>query len=589
MATDTFSAHPVTLAALFGAQRRYEVPRFQRDYGWEAEQWEDLWVDVSRVAVGPAELPPHFLGPLVLQGSAEPDVQRVVDGQQRLITLSLLALAVIHRVELLVEQGVDAADNAQRAQIMRASIVSTREATSLRERPRMRLNDEDNGFFATRLLQQGGARLPPQSARRPSERRLLGALHHFRARLDERLPPGTPGEALARFLDRMLRGVRFIEIEVSDDTTAFMVFETLNARGLALTTADLTKNFLFSLAAEGGPGDLADMQAEWRRISELVGPERVSALLFTALSASAAGDLSERRVFQEVKRVTLPPAGSGASAALDLAFALMRRLEEAAALVAALESPEHERWSELPDARAAREAIRRLQLVDAEPARPLLVAAAARLNPDELGRLLDKLPVLLLRAQLTRAASADLRRVFQRVAREVQQGRHARASAVLRSLRELYPPDEAFRAAMEQLAISASGRRKRLLRHILARIEAGLSGVPVREDDPELTIEHILPERQAGASEGAARAEEWVNRLGNLTLLELDKNKALRGVHDWERKQAAYRSSGLAMTRSLQIGERWSPDAIRHRQAALADRAVALWRLELDEPGALGG
>jgi hypothetical protein len=575
MSSHQLAAKPVTLSELFGTQRRYEIPRFQRSYAWEEDQWEELWLDVQKVMEDPRGLEGHFLGPIVLQDAEERQVQRVIDGQQRLITVTLLALALIHRVEALAAAQVEEAENRARAAIMRGQIVSTREASSLRERSRMRLNDEDDGFFATRLVQPQATPLGMGQARTRSEKRLLGALLHLRKRIDELLPADTPGSALAERLERVMRGVSFIEIRVSDEATAFLVFETLNARGVALNTADLTKNYLFALAAEGGAGDLAEMQAEWRRLSMPVGAEQVSALLFHALAGGAEGDLSERRVFTELKRVA-PDR--------ERAFGLVRRLEDAAHLVSALESAEHERWEELPDPPAARRAVRLLQALEAEQVRSLLLAAAPALPPEELGKLIERLPVLLLRAQLCKTNTGDLKRSFQRAAREVHRGAHRRAIGVLRSLRDVYPSDERFQADFALLAIAPSGRRKRLLRYLLGALEERLGGGPVAADDPKVTVEHILPERQAGAWEGTTQGADWVNRLGNLTLLELSLNRGLGGTPDWGRKQEVYAQSAYQMARQVVVSEGWGPDQIAVRQRELAALAVQIWRLDLDEP-----
>lgn len=575
MSSHQLAAKPITLSELFGTQRRYEIPRFQRSYAWEEEQWEELWLDVQKVMDDPRGAAGHFLGPIVLQDAEERQVQRVIDGQQRLITVTLLALALIHRVEALAAAKVEEAENRARAAIMRGQIVSTREASSLRERARMRLNDEDDGFFATRLVQPQATPLGMGQARSRSEKRLLGALLHLRKRIDELLPADTPGSALAERLERVMQAVSFIEIRVSDEATAFLVFETLNARGVALNTADLTKNYLFALAAEGGGGDLAEMQAEWRRLSMPVGAEQVSALLFHALAGGAEGDLSERRVFTELKRVA-PDR--------ERAFGLVRRLEDAAHLVSALESAEHERWEELPDPAAARRAVRLLQALEAEQVRSLLLAAAPVLPTEELGKLIERLPILLLRAQLCKTNTGDLKRSFQRAAREVHRGTHRRAMGVLRSLRDVYPTDERFESAFALLVIAPTSRRKRLLRYLLGALEERLGGGPVAADDPKVTIEHILPERQAGAWEGATQAADWVNRLGNLTLLELQANRGLGGTPDWGRKQAAYAQSAYQLARQVVVSEGWGPDQIAARQRELAALAVQIWRLDLDEP-----
>jgi len=76
-----------------------------------------------------------------------------------------------------------------------------------------------------------------------------------------------------------------------------------------------------------------------------------------------------------------------------------------------------------------------------------------------------------------------------------------------------------------------------------------------------------------------------VNRPGNLTLLELALNRGLRGTSDWATQEAAYAQSTLQMPRGVVLAEGWTLDAIRHRQARLAELAVGIWRGERDEQG----
>ena len=80
---------------LIGNGKTYRVPPYQRDYSWSEEQWEDLWNDVIDLRQGPETR--HYLGALVVEGTSDRDFL-IIDGQQRLATLSLLALAVIKQV-----------------------------------------------------------------------------------------------------------------------------------------------------------------------------------------------------------------------------------------------------------------------------------------------------------------------------------------------------------------------------------------------------------------------------------------------------------------------------------------------------------
>ena len=98
---------------LIGNGRSYRVPSYQRDYSWSEEEWEDLWNDIMELRPDPAAV--HYMGALVVEGSNDREFL-IIDGQQRLATLSLFALAVIARLKEMAEAGTDSEANAARAQ-----------------------------------------------------------------------------------------------------------------------------------------------------------------------------------------------------------------------------------------------------------------------------------------------------------------------------------------------------------------------------------------------------------------------------------------------------------------------------------------
>ena len=89
-----------TYRQLMGNGLRYEIPKFQRDYSWETEHWDDLWQDILLV-INNLEEEEHYMGYLVLQTSNNKNF-RVIDGQQRITTLSILILAVLKSLNELV-------------------------------------------------------------------------------------------------------------------------------------------------------------------------------------------------------------------------------------------------------------------------------------------------------------------------------------------------------------------------------------------------------------------------------------------------------------------------------------------------------
>lgn len=91
MSATNFKTENNTYRKLIGNGLIYRIPRFQRDYSWTEEEWEDLWADIlGTIQVGGE--PAHYMGYLVLQSQDEKSFD-VIDGQQRLTTLTLIRLS----------------------------------------------------------------------------------------------------------------------------------------------------------------------------------------------------------------------------------------------------------------------------------------------------------------------------------------------------------------------------------------------------------------------------------------------------------------------------------------------------------------
>jgi len=128
-----------TFQEILGNGVKYTVPRFQRDYAWDQEQWEDLWADIETLN----EEHFHYIGYIVLQRKGKHDFE-IVDGQQRLVTLSLLVLAGIQKINQLVNQGVEASENSERVQVLRDRFIGAKNPISLSVDSKLSLN-RNNG------------------------------------------------------------------------------------------------------------------------------------------------------------------------------------------------------------------------------------------------------------------------------------------------------------------------------------------------------------------------------------------------------------------------------------------------------------
>lgn len=550
-----------------GNGKTYRVPPYQRDYSWTVEQWDDLWTDILELRSKPGEI--HYMGAIVVQSSADREFS-IIDGQQRTATLSILALAIIARLETLAETGNDPAANRERALELRRGFVGERDPASLTESSKLFLNEIDDPFYQDYLVQ---LRRPLNPRRLPKSNRLLWECFvYFEGQIDTLQEICDDGVALARLLHETIsRQLLFIVIAVEDEVNAYTVFETLNARGLELTTADLLKNYLFSKVR--AVSDLTALRRRWRSLMTIVTPERFPEFLRYHMQTDSDLRVRSQRLFKFVRDQSRTP---------EEVFNLLSALERRAELFAALMDDTHEYWAELPSARVH---IRELSLFRGRQMTPLLFAAHEALPPAQFVSVLRAVAVLTFRYTIVAGLNTNaLEPVYQAAARAVRTGRAATPAAIAALLRPVYVQDEKFEQDMSLLVVETSGQQRRLTKYILGRLEADASGRPVDPLTDPASIEHVLPENPGAGWDDVFSVEQQealVYRLGNLTLLEATLNREV-GNAPYAEKVAAYGRSAYTLTRSIieRAPTEWTAELIAERQLRMAKRAVHLWRID---------
>ncbi|KJR41683.1 protein of unknown function DUF262 [Candidatus Magnetoovum chiemensis] len=121
MAITNFNTSNQTFRKLMGNGLLYTVPMFQRDYSWTDEEWDDLWQDIIAMTEPDGEQG-HYMGYLVLQSNDERNYD-IIDGQQRMTTLSIIVLAVLSSLRRLVDDNIDAEHNKIRIEELRKTYI----------------------------------------------------------------------------------------------------------------------------------------------------------------------------------------------------------------------------------------------------------------------------------------------------------------------------------------------------------------------------------------------------------------------------------------------------------------------------------
>ncbi|PUE21577.1 DUF262 domain-containing protein [Limnohabitans sp. WS1] len=551
----------VTFLDLIGNGKKYRVPSFQRDYAWEEEQWEDLWNDIQELLNAPRSF--HYMGALVVEAVTDREFQ-IIDGQQRVATLSVLALAVIDRLLNLPGDEATNTANAERAAELRQLFIGRKDPASLMQSSKLFLNDTDDGFYQDYLVQ---LRKPNNPRGLPKSNRMLWqCFGWFQKRLAD---SGLEGEALARMLsDTVARQLLFILITVEDDISAYTVFETLNARGLELSSTDLLKNYLFSRVPVRS--DLEALQRRWRHMIGTIKHERFPDFLRYHLLCQSP-QIRKQRLFKKVREEVKTSAD---------VFALMDALEQRADLFAAMDDTAHEFWLDRP---AAKPYVRDLQLFGVRQHMPLVFAAWERMSADDFTRVLKLLCVLSVRYTVIGSLNTnELEPVYHRAAKALLDGAVRTPAEVFAQLRSVYVDDEKFVRDFSHKEMDTTGRRKKVVKYLLCELESDASGKHHDWESDTGTIEHILPENPSAQWDepfNPDRQKDFIYRLGNLMLLEPTINRQCQNG-SFEDKRTEYGRSSYATANALGLSDQadWSPATLALRQERMAQRAAHVWR-----------
>lgn len=247
------NANKYTISDIFSAESfiKYVIPKFQREYSWNKENWEELFNDVFDGDGG------HFIGSIIcINGGADtlrPELE-LIDGQQRLTTISLLFSAIY---TLLLNKAGDDDESKLELGNLRFRLINKQD----RSIPKIELSRQNNNQSDyLSVLNEVGIIEFNEDVRNRGNRRIFKAYRYFLARLES-----LSIEKLLSFLQK-INGTLLVKIEVSSHSDAFMLFESLNNRGVPLSAIDLIKNKILAQVDEGGAMTIDEAFAKWNKI-----------------------------------------------------------------------------------------------------------------------------------------------------------------------------------------------------------------------------------------------------------------------------------------------------------------------------------
>jgi len=547
----------VNFSTLISGTDKFIVPKFQRDYSWDYEQWDDLWQDIEIMLNMKDE---HYMGYLVLQTNNNKDYQ-IIDGQQRFTTLTFLIIATIKAIKHLAEQGIDAENNNQRVQTLINTYIGKVDPVTLDYNNKLVLNRNNDSYYRDYIVKMGNLVTRNTKA---TEKLMKRCFEFFETKLKDKF---ATGQEYANYITNVIDNLHFTRILVTDELNAFKVFETLNARGVQLSSADLLKNYLFSIidANKAHPERINSLEEKWAKITNNVKSDHVSEFMRYYWNMSHKS-VSKKAIFKTIKENITNE---------ESVFNLINDMIPFSEIYMSLRDGNDPLW----DDSEVREMIEVLNLFRLKQPISVLMAAKQKLDSNNFKKALKTILNLCFRYNVICDKNPnDQEAPFNMLAMDISNT----ATLHLDLLKSIYVDDDSFKSGFEEFAIQYNSNNAKKIRYILGKIEHFKGGVAnVTINDEDASIEHILPQNYG---------EEWniddevasrcIDKLGNLCLLERTRNRTIGNI-PYDDKKQYYKDSMYHTTSNIpdEYNE-WTEAAISRRQKKLSKDAIGVWRID---------
>jgi hypothetical protein len=573
----------------------YVIPRYQREYTWGKNQWESLFDDMLKNDPG------YFLGSMICINQSKDvlSVQKLelVDGQQRLMTLSLLFASVYHALN----NHEKDLDDDQRVELsnLKRKLVLKKGVDQIRLIPQIQNN---NNADYRAVLAKIGIISEGDVPAYASNRKIFRAYRYFQERIDQMTNGGSNRlGTIVEFLDKVSHAC-LVKIEVASHADAYILFESLNNRGMPLTAIDLIKNKLLARLEDIEPGKVDDYFGHWNRLLGFLGDDYAIQERFFRQYYNAFKD--------QLKAVYQVPVATRSNL-IQIYEQLIKhdakdclhKISAAGRLYSLILSRNHD------DAlNKLEKPLKDLERIQGAPSYLLMLYLLVRkdeleLTNAHLASIVELLVRFFVRRNLTDTPpTRDLTRLFMTVIDKIS---GLRADVIPQSIEQqlvaVSATDEAFQRKLEGPIYEENSGVTRFI--LCALAEQAMT----KETRVDLwcfenkqfvwTIEHIFHQGEnipqpwitmvAGGDEKKAKEiqQTHVHKLGNLTISGFNSalgNKSFDDKRDRMDRQgrAVGYKNGLKLNVDLANATSWSVDKIDLRTKKLVQQVTKLFKLQ---------
>ena len=549
---------------LDGSDKRFIIPVYQRNYSWKVENCRQLYDDLVRLSVNKRSM--HFFGSLVSVYNGSSEEFLIIDGQQRVTTVSLLLLA-IHNI--LKEGKLATEDNKLIDKVYNKYLVDEYEPTE--KRIKLKAVNQDLAAFE-RLFEDDPAEYIPNS----------DITINYRYFYDRILKEEISVDELYNAISKLM----VINITVSEDDNPQLIFESLNSTGVDLTEGDKIRNFV--LMGQSKENQEAFYRKYWSKIEVCTGNDNnnnngVSMFIRDYLSVMRQSTPSIDKIYTVFKAYVAERNIPIEDLLKDLLYyaKLYEQLIKCA----------------FPDDKVNASIIR-LNYLETTVSRPFFLQVLHLnkkdvLTTEDLRKIFHIVENYLFRRNICEVPTNALNKIFLTLNREIHRfdGTYddyiEKLKYVLTSKKESgrFPDDREFTTALSEKQVYLM--RSRYKNYLFERFENyGTDedkGVLSYIESGKYSIEHIMPQTLTGdwkkelGSDYDAIHTLWKHRLANLTLTAYNSSYSNHKFTDKRDAPNGFKNSGIRMNQLIAQKSKWTLAELEERDAFMISRAIEIW------------
>lgn len=554
---------------IFTSDFEYHIPPYQRPYAWTEEETATLFDDLFDFFTNQSLDENYFLGSLVLVKEENRPQSDVIDGQQRLTTLTIL-LAVCASLF----------DGKQRQELMEFVCEPGKEFLGITPRPRLYLRDKDKKFFENYIQNlnfEDLFKLDLEQQDDEAKQHIIKNAKLLKARFTKHFDDKS---LLSQFIMFVLTRCYLIVVSTPSKASAFRVFSVMNSRGLDLLPIDIIKADIIGKIAIEKQDEYTD---KWEELEAACGRKGFNEL-FMHIRTIYAKQKAQNTLLEEFKTHVLPNVKSEISFIEDV----VEPYAEAYNVLSGCS------YQSVQDASTINSLLKWLNKVDNYDWYPAAIKFLAEHSnePEYVLWFFKKLERLASYLLITSAdINARIKR-YSKLLSEMDEAPDHSISSPLKSI-ELTASEILLELQVLQSDIYLmTGKRRNF---ILLRLDSIVSDNSATYDTKVLTIEHVLPQTVKGDSLWAEwwpdedLQKKWRNKLANLVPLARRINSAAQNFDFEDKKQKYFMTSAgtssYVLTTQVLAESKWTPEVVEKRQEHIINKLVEYW--ELNPEGAI--